>query len=59
MVGVFHLLAPEAAWYLHIGWKLRDAEPSDGYLMFLRVGGGAGCLIGLILIIAAMVSSHS
>ncbi|WP_431307875.1 DUF6199 family natural product biosynthesis protein [Alicyclobacillus hesperidum] len=59
IVGVFHLVAPRAAWYLHIGWKLRDAEPSDGYLMFLRVTGGAACLFSLIFIIVAFASPHA
>lgn len=58
IVSVFHLLAPRAAWYLHLGWKLQDAEPSEGYLTFLRFGGGIGIVVGIIMMITAISGSH-
>lgn len=57
--GTFHALAPRAAWYLHVGWKLRDAEPSDGYLAFLRVTGVLGCIVGVILLVASFFQTMS
>ncbi|MDI9260273.1 DUF6199 family natural product biosynthesis protein [Alicyclobacillus sendaiensis] len=57
VVGLFHLFAPRAAWYLHIGWKIRGAEPTDEYLALVRVGGVVLCIIGVLLFI--FVGPHS
>jgi hypothetical protein len=51
-IGLFHALAPSAAWYMSIGWKLKDAEPSDEYLMLNRVGGVIGTIVGVVLLFA-------
>jgi hypothetical protein len=53
MVGLFNTLAPRAAWYGSIGWKLRDAEPSDVYLAIARMGGVAACIISIVIFISA------
>lgn len=50
LIGLFKLLAPRAAWYLEIGWKLDDADPSDGYLYFSRVTGVFFLVISLFFI---------
>lgn len=50
-VGLFNLLAPEAAWFLAQGWKFRDAEPSDLALAMHRFGGGVGVVAGIALLI--------
>lgn len=52
-VSLFHLLAPRLAWSLHIGWKLKNAEPSDAYLAMARVGGGIGCVVSVIMLVYA------
>ncbi len=50
LIGIFNLVAPEAAWYLSRGWQFKDAEPSDAALIMTRIGGGAAILIGLVLL---------
>lgn len=55
LIGLFHSLAPRAAWYIHYGWRFQDAEPSDVYLTFLRVTGVLAMIVGVILIITAIV----
>lgn len=54
-IGLFHLLAPYASWYMSVGWKLRDAEPSDAYLVMTRIGGVIACAVGIIVFIAGLV----
>lgn len=39
LFGLLGAIFPQAAWYLEIGWKLRDAEPSEFALIANRVGG--------------------
>ncbi|SEC40511.1 hypothetical protein SAMN05443246_3986 [Paenibacillus sp. GP183] len=53
LLGLFNLFAPRAAWYGSIGWKLRDAEPSDAYLIILRIGGGIVCIVAIIIFLTA------
>jgi|SRR5690606_11779511 len=49
LFGLLAVLFPQAAWYLEIGWKLRDAEPSELALIANRVGGILVALIGLFV----------
>lgn len=44
-LGIFN---PRLAWYLSEGWKFRDAEPSDAYLAWSRIGGVIFLIIGLV-----------
>ena len=53
------MLAPRAAWYLSVGWKLRDAEPSDTYLIMNRLGGGLAIFVAIILFITSAVHYHN
>ncbi|NLY85974.1 MAG: hypothetical protein GX077_06455 [Tissierellia bacterium] len=48
IIGLFNLLAPRAAWYLEIGWKIKDSEPSDGAIIIHRVFGAILLAIGLL-----------
>ncbi|SHJ31982.1 DUF6199 family natural product biosynthesis protein [Lutispora thermophila] len=50
ILGGLSAISPEAAWNLEIGWKVRDAKPSDAYLLYIRITGIIACVIGLILI---------
>lgn len=34
LVGIIN---PELSWKLSEGWKFRDAEPSDAYLVYTRI----------------------
>lgn len=57
IVCLFHLLAPRVAWTLHIGWKLKGAQPSDTYLALVRIGGGIGCVATAIIIVVAFINA--
>ena len=50
LIGIFNLVAPDAAWYLSRGWQFKDAEPSDAALFMARIGGAAAILIGIVLL---------
>ncbi|GAB2559467.1 DUF6199 family natural product biosynthesis protein [Gracilibacillus alcaliphilus] len=50
ILGLFFAIFPYAAWYLEIGWKLNNAEPSDLVLFFNRAGGIIGIVIGLFIL---------
>ena len=52
--GVLNLFHPEFGWYLKLGWKIRDGEPSDLYLTLARFGGGASVLLGIIVILVGI-----
>jgi len=61
VIGLFHIFAPYAAWYISLGWKLRDAEPSDAYLTMSRIGGVIACIIAVIMLVSSIVhaSGHA
>lgn len=44
-VGAFLTFAPKAAWYLEIGWKLKDAEPSS---IAITMNIFLGIIIGIV-----------
>lgn len=48
LLGLFNLIFPRAAWFLEIGWKIRDSEPSDGALILHRVIGVILCIAGIL-----------
>lgn len=48
VIGLFSLLAPRAAWYMEIGWKLKDSEPSEGVLNLNRIIGFVLILVGIL-----------
>ena len=50
VLGRLSAINPEAAWQLEIGWKVRDAEPSDAYLLYIRITGIVASIVGLVLI---------
>ena len=56
-VGVLNIFHPEFGWYLKLGWKFRDGEPSDLYLGLARFGGGVSALVGVIVILVAIFGS--
>ena len=51
-VGAFNAAWPTGAWYLEVGWKFRDAEPSDAALGWNRASGVLALIVAVILIIA-------
>lgn len=50
LIGIFNLVAPDAAWELSRGWQFKDAEPSDAALVAARIGGGVTILIGIMIL---------
>jgi len=48
--GVVLIIKPEVGWFLEIGWRFRDAEPSELALWANRAGGVFSVIIGLVMI---------
>lgn len=48
IVGLIAAISPYSAWYLSVGWKFKDAEPSDLAL-------GAERIVGIVLVIAGFI----
>ncbi len=51
VLGLFHGLCPERAWYWGYGWRYKNAEPSDDALMLSRLGGIVAVVLGVILLV--------
>ncbi|WP_089752009.1 DUF6199 family natural product biosynthesis protein [Halobacillus alkaliphilus] len=51
LVGLFMTIFPYAAWYLEIGWKLRESHPSDLALIADRLGGILASIIGVFVLL--------
>jgi hypothetical protein len=50
LCGLFGAISPRTAWYLEIGWQLRDAEPTELALILNRIIGIAFCIVGLVIL---------
>jgi hypothetical protein len=48
MIGLFFLISPRKAWYVVIGWQIKNAEPTDGAIKIYR-------LIGLFLVVTRIL----
>jgi hypothetical protein len=59
VLGVITVASPYAAWYLSIGWKFKDAEPSEAALFMHRLGGVIATIVGLVLLVSSCVSMFS
>ncbi|UMZ74371.1 DUF6199 family natural product biosynthesis protein [Natranaerofaba carboxydovora] len=46
-LGLLGVFRPKTVWYLEIGWKVKDTEPSELALIANRVIGGILLIIGL------------
>ncbi len=49
VLGAFQLARPQVAWFLSRGFWFKNAEPSDGALTLLRIGGGVLVGAGVVL----------
>ncbi|RUT47153.1 hypothetical protein EJP82_08205 [Paenibacillus anaericanus] len=56
VIGILGVASPYSAWYLSIGWKIKDAEPSDAALAMHRTVGVIASLAGFILIVSSCAS---
>jgi hypothetical protein len=52
IVGLIGVLNPRLTWWLEIGWKLKDAEPSELALILNRVVGIIIIMAGFFVIIS-------
>lgn len=48
LLGALNFFAPRFMWQITEGWKFKDAEPSEGYLLFGRVIGVVLFFVGLV-----------
>ncbi|WP_096154010.1 DUF6199 family natural product biosynthesis protein [Bacillus sp. FJAT-45066] len=48
-VGAFLTFAPRSAWYLEIGWKLKDSEPSEAAILMNVFGGIILGIVGIVM----------
>ncbi|AYW47067.1 histidine kinase [Tetragenococcus osmophilus] len=48
--GFINIFAPKTGWWLEIGWRIKDAEPSHAALIMNRVSGGFMIIIASIII---------
>jgi hypothetical protein len=51
IIGLLGAWKPYIPWYLEIGWKLQDAEPSEMALLWNRILGFLFAFIGLIMLL--------
>ncbi len=49
-IGAISALSPETGWHMSIGWRFRDAEPSDAALVWQRIGGIVMIVIAFIIL---------
>ena len=47
-LGAVNFFIPELAFYLRYGWAVENAEPSDAYITWTKIGGVLAAIIGLI-----------
>ncbi|WP_069650123.1 DUF6199 family natural product biosynthesis protein [Caloranaerobacter ferrireducens] len=47
-LGIIGILSPKISWYLSIGWKLKEAEPSKIALVINRILGVILFVVGII-----------
>ena len=50
-VGGINTAFPQAAWHLDVGWKVKDAEPSEAALAWNRIVGVVLLLIAVVMMI--------
>ena len=57
--GIFSLIKPDFGWKWRIGrWVDRDAEPSDSYILWSRIGGIVAIVAAVILFFASINTSR-
>ena len=45
-IGGINTACPQLTWYLDVGWKVKDAEPSEAALTWNRI-------VGVVLLVIA------
>jgi hypothetical protein len=49
VIGVLQVTQPRAAFFLAKGWKYRNLEPSDAFLLVTRISGTIFVVVGILL----------
>lgn len=57
--SIITIFTPRVAWYLSIGWKFKNSEPSDGALVFQRLSGIVVAIVTFIIIVNNISNSVS
>gem|GEM_PF-1764692 len=57
--SIIAIFAPRMAWYLSIGWKFKNSEPSEGALGFHRLSGIVVAIVTFIIIVNNISNSVS
>lgn len=47
-LGAVNFFIPDLSFYLRYGWAVENAEPSEAYLTWAKIGGAAAAVLGLI-----------
>lgn len=53
MLGLFNALFPYPAWYLSVGWRIKDAEPTEAALITNRAVGVIAAIVGLVIMVSS------
>ncbi|MCA1292210.1 hypothetical protein LBW89_04150 [Paenibacillus sp. alder61] len=57
IMGLIAAIRPYSVWYLQLGWKFKDAEPSDLALRRERFAGFILVMVGVILLVSSCSGS--
>ncbi|WP_442600126.1 DUF6199 family natural product biosynthesis protein [Neobacillus sp. D3-1R] len=57
IIGVFVAIKPYLAWYLYIGWQIKDSEPTTIALSIYRIIAILTIISGIIVIIKGSFSN--
>ncbi|PLK49212.1 DUF6199 family natural product biosynthesis protein [Uliginosibacterium sp. TH139] len=49
VMGLIGIFCPRFIFFINEGWKFRDAEPSDWFLLLTRLGGVMSVIFGLVI----------
>jgi hypothetical protein len=50
-LGAVNFFLPEIPFYLRYGWAVENAEPSDAYITWTKIGGALAAVLGLVFCI--------
>lgn len=53
-IGLLNLLFPRTAWFWNVGWKFKNAEPSEAALLMGRIGGFLAIGVGIVLLVSGL-----
>lgn len=53
VIGMITAISPYTGWYMSLGWRLKDAEPSDLALSTQRVSGVVLVIVGMIFLLSS------